>query len=63
VADYVDVNASVLFSDTLLDKTTAEKAIRSLVPLISQGMQKNMSDQSGVQSLVNALSKGNCMRN
>jgi hypothetical protein len=42
-----------------LDKAAAEKAIRSLVPLISQGMQKNISDQSGVQSLVNALSKGN----
>ena len=42
-----------------LDRAAAENAIRSLVPLISQGTQRNMSDQSGVESLVNALANGN----
>jgi hypothetical protein len=42
-----------------LDKTSTENAIRSLVPLISNGIQRNMSDQSGIESLVNALTKGN----
>jgi len=42
-----------------LDKATAERAIRSLMPAISQGLQKNMSDSSGIESLVQALAGGN----
>lgn len=41
-----------------LDQSTAESAIRQMVPAISRGMQKNMSNQEGLESLLNSLGKG-----
>jgi hypothetical protein len=42
-----------------LDQGTTESAIRNMVPAISRGMQNNMSDRSGLESLLKALGKGN----
>ena len=37
----------------------AESAVRSLIPALSQGIQKNTSDKAGLESLVSALANGN----
>ncbi|MCK5786734.1 MAG: DUF937 domain-containing protein [Candidatus Sabulitectum sp.] len=37
----------------------AESAVRSLIPALSQGIQKNTSDKAGLESLINALANGN----
>ncbi len=42
-----------------LDSSTAESAVRSLIPAISQGIQKNTSDKAGLESLISALVTGN----
>ncbi|MCK5036063.1 MAG: DUF937 domain-containing protein [Candidatus Sabulitectum sp.] len=42
-----------------LDPAMAESAVRSLIPAISQGIQNNTSDKTGLESLVSALSNGN----
>ena len=42
-----------------LDTDLAERAVRSLIPAISQGIQNNTSDKAGLESLVNALANGN----
>ncbi len=41
-----------------LDQGTAENAVRHMLPAISRGMQKNMSDRSGLESMLNALGQG-----
>ncbi len=41
-----------------LDKATAEKAVRALMPALSEGLNKNISSPDGLQSLVSALQKG-----
>ncbi len=42
-----------------LDPAMAESAVRSLIPAISQGIQNNTSNKTGLESLVSALSNGN----
>jgi len=42
-----------------LDQETAEKAVRSLVPALSEGLTKNISSNDGIQSLISALNNGN----
>ncbi len=41
-----------------LDQATAEAAIRHLTPAISRGMQRNMSDQGGIDAILDALNRG-----
>ncbi len=45
-----------------LDQGTTENAVRQMLPAISRGMQKNMSDRGGLESLLNALGNGNHQR-
>lgn len=42
-----------------LDQETAEQAVRSLVPALSEGLTKNISSNDGIQSLISALNNGN----
>lgn len=41
-----------------MDQSTAENAIRNLMPAISRGLQNNIGDSSGLDSLLGALNKG-----
>lgn len=45
-----------------LEPQQASSAVGALVPAVAAGLQRNMSSQSGLESLVSALSNGNHTR-